>query len=133
MVSRQSSGLVLVGMMIESVLTVNSPNKQTNNAGNGGGDDTGSSSGGSSSSGDVDGGDDAEAHVLQTTEPTPVQHVPLTGYDSTNVHAALAPPQKLPTLPPVGILTFIGLVSDYDVFVEDDQSLVITDLYVRQY
>ena len=39
MVSRQSSGLVLVGMMIESVLTVNSPNKQTNNAGNGGGDD----------------------------------------------------------------------------------------------
>jgi hypothetical protein len=32
----------------------------------------------------------------------------------------------------IGFLTFIGLVDDYDVIVQDDQSLVIEDLYCEQ-
>ena len=46
---------------------------------------------------------------------------------------ASALPARDPTAgPPLGFLTFIGLVDDYDVIVSDDKSVVIEDLYCEQ-
>ena len=46
---------------------------------------------------------------------------------------AVVPRSRAPTDgPPLGILTFIGLIDDYDVVVRDDSSVVIEDLYCEQ-
>ena len=43
------------------------------------------------------------------------------------------PPLRKPDAPPsLGFLTFIGLVDDFDVVVQDDQSVVMADLYCEQ-
>jgi hypothetical protein len=50
-----------------------------------------------------------------------------------NKGTAATPAGRSPTdPPPLGFLTFIGLVDDYDVVVQDDQSVVIEDLYCEQ-
>ena len=46
--------------------------------------------------------------------------------------AVAAAPRALTAGPPVGFLTFIGLVDDYDLVIEDDKSVVIEDLYCEQ-
>jgi hypothetical protein len=58
-------------------------------------------------------------------------HVNKGGSTDTLPHTAVS--ARSPTdPPPLGFLTFIGLVDDYDVVVQDDQSVVIEDLYCEQ-
>ena len=51
---------------------------------------------------------------------------------TTTSAAVAAAPRALTAGPPVGFLTFIGLVDDYDLVIEDDKSVVIEDLYCEQ-
>jgi hypothetical protein len=44
-----------------------------------------------------------------------------------------ADPASAVAPPPLGFLTFIGLVDEYDVIVEDDQSVVVADLYSARF
>ena len=55
------------------------------------------------------------------------------GASSAGTLSQQAVPARSPTdPPPLGFLTFIGLVDDYDVVAQDDQSVVIEDLYCEQ-
>ena len=111
-VSSSAEGTVLVGMMLESTLYVNNDKGKS---GDNGSDSTAGSSNEESTA----------------VDPIPGTAVPMAGAtsSSTSVRAANIPAR---TQPPLGLLTFVGLVSDYDVVVADDQSVVITDLYCEQ-
>ena len=105
-VTSSTDGTVLVGMLIQSTLTVANPGTKTGQPG-----------------GEGDNG--RAGPVLQDR----------TEGGSATVDSAAASGAPAPAsvqVPPLGFLTFIGLLADYDVWIEDDESVVVADLYAEQ-
>ena len=108
-ITNSAAGQVLVGFIAESVLTINAPASTTAEL----------------AEAEMRGAATSRQHqwvgnsTRSRTEP------------SGSLHSHTYPAATVST-PSVGFLTFIGLVDDYDVIVEDDQSVVISDLYAEQ-
>ena len=76
---------------------------------------------------------DGNLNVSDSSEGTVLVGMMIQATVHVNAAAETKASARKPTDPPaLGFLTFIGLVDDYDVVVEDDQSVVIEDLYCEQ-